>query len=96
VAKPRAGLKPGAFFLDFNSRLARRQDRAAAHRQCGRRALCRRRGDDQRAALPHPGAAAAGRPDAATLLPLLQRLGFAPKLASERWAWPAPPRCAAA
>ena len=54
------GLKPGAWFLDFNSASPGAKQRAAADRR-RRRTLCRRRGDDLAAAVPHQGAAAAGR-----------------------------------
>jgi hypothetical protein len=74
------GLAPGAFFLDFNSpRPAPRS--APPNRQCRRRPLRRRRGDDLGAALPHQGAAAAGR---------ARRRGAG---AAARTAWASPPRC---
>ncbi len=65
--------------------LARRQAaRRGADRRRGR-ALCRRRGDDLDPALPHQGAAAAGRARARLRWqPLLDALGFDAKVASEK------------
>ena len=57
----RRGWSAGAFFLDFNSASPGAKIRAAEVVECRRRALRRRRGDDLDPALPHQGAAAAGR-----------------------------------
>jgi hypothetical protein len=48
------GLAPGAFFLDFNSASPGAKIRAAAFVNAAGGPVCRRRGDDQRPALPHP------------------------------------------
>jgi hypothetical protein len=63
----------------LQQRLARRQDPRRGHRQCRRRPLCRRRGDDLGAALPHQGAAAAGRARRRRAGAAARRLGFAPR-----------------
>ena len=47
------GLKPGAWFLDFNSASPGAKQRAAALIDGHRRPLCRGRGDDIGPALPH-------------------------------------------
>ena len=58
-------LDAGAFFLDFNSASpgAKISGRRASSTRAGG-ALCRGRGDDLAAAVPHQGAVAAGRPGA--------------------------------
>jgi hypothetical protein len=89
------GLQPGTFFLDFNS--AHPAPRARRRvRQRRRRALCRRRGDDLDPAYRIKVPLLLGGPDAAALEPKLNAYGFAAKAHSDAWAWPAPPRCAAA